>query len=428
MQIKLSIALLALVPLLAAASPTPASSVTKVPFARKRSFKTEDGLADIDALKLHIAEVKTKIGRGFDAFKANTGKTHPNDAGVREPPLKRSAKAEKRATGSVPLTDDLEGDLWQGGVSVGTPLSAFTVDFDTGSSDFFLPGPNCAVNCEGHKTFQTGSSSTAVDQRKTFTTEFADGSTVQGEVFKDTVSLGGLVATGQAVVAATQYSTGFEIDEFPPDGLLGMAFESIAQTGSPPVFQTLVSEGKPTSSVFGFTLLDDGGELFLGGTDTTAFTGSLTFAPLIVTNPPAFWEIDTSSVSVGTRRVVTRAQDSIVDTGTTLLIVDPNSATAIHNAIPGARNAARTLGQGFFTIPCNEIPSNVAFTIAGTSFTLSPDTLNFGEVSAGSNQCVSGIVGANEGFWILGDVFLRNLYTEFDFGNLRVGFAPVVLK
>ncbi|GJE92525.1 acid protease [Phanerochaete sordida] len=427
MQIKLSVALLALVPLLAAASPapSPAPPVAKVPVAR-RSFTKENGVADIEALKAHVLEVQTKIGRGFDNFKANTGKVHPNDNGVRPAPVKRSPV--KRATGKVTLTDDLDGDLWQGGVSVGTPLSAFTVDFDTGSSDFFLPGPKCTTNCQGHKVFQTGSSSTAVDQHKTFSIEFGDGSTVAGEIFKDTVSLGGLVATGQAVVAATQYSEGFAIANSPPDGLLGMAFQSIANTGDSPVFPTLVSQGKTSSSVFGFTLLDDGGELFLGGTDTTAFTGSLTFTPLIVTNPPAFWEISVSSASVGATKVVTRAQDAIVDTGTTLLIVDPTSATAIHNKIPGAASAARTVGQGFFTIPCNEIPSNVGFTIAGKTFTLSADTLNFGPVSEGSNSCVSGIMGANEGFWILGDVFIRNTYTEFDFGNERVGFAPVVLK
>lgn len=271
------------------------------------------------------------------------------------------------------------------------------VDFDTGSSDFFLPGPACTANCQGHKVFNTAASSTAVDQRKKFTTSFGDGSSVNGEIFKDTVSLGGLVATGQAVVAATQYSAGFAIADSPPDGLLGMAFESIAQTALPPVFQTLVSESKTTSSVFGFTLLDNGGELFLGGTDTTAFTGSLTFAPLIVTNPPAFWEISAQSVSVGTTKVVTRAQDAIVDTGTTLLIVDPTSATEIYAKIPGARSATNTVGEGFFTIPCNEIPTDVSFTVGGKAFTLSADTLNFGPVSEGSNSCVGGIMGADEG-------------------------------
>lgn len=58
MQIKLSIALLALVPLLAAASPAPAEPVAKVPFARKRSFQKENGVADIEALKAHVAEVQ----------------------------------------------------------------------------------------------------------------------------------------------------------------------------------------------------------------------------------------------------------------------------------------------------------------------------------------------------------------------------------
>ena len=64
----------------------------------------------------------SKIARGFSAFKENTGQTHPNDIG-NTPPAKRTTK---RATGTDPLTDDLDGDLWQGGVSVGTPLSAFT--------------------------------------------------------------------------------------------------------------------------------------------------------------------------------------------------------------------------------------------------------------------------------------------------------------
>ena len=172
-----------------------------------------------------------------------------------------------------------------------------------------------------------------------------------------------------------------------------MLFRS--NSNSPPVFQTFVAQGQTTSPVFGFTLLDSGGELFLGGTDTSAFTGSLTFTPLITS--PAFWEISTQRVTVGNRAVVTRAQDSIADTGTTLLIVDTTSARAIYAAIPGSADASRTLGAGFFTIPCNAVPDNVSVTLGGTAFTLSPDTLNFGRISANSNQCVGGIVGDNFG-------------------------------
>ncbi|EJD01643.1 acid protease [Fomitiporia mediterranea MF3/22] len=416
MQLKLaSLALLPLVSLIAA-SPTPAPPVQRIPLTR-RSF-TKDGVADVNALNTHLNNVRAKIARGFASFQSNTGSAHPNDDGG------LAKRLQKRKTGKDPLTDDFDGELWQGSISVGTPANTFTVDFDTGSSDLFLPGTACTdQNCAGHKKFNTAASSTAIDQHQTFQIEFADESTVSGEVFHDTVSIAGLTATNQAVVAASQYSSGFALDVSPPDGLMGMAFQAISNSNSPPVFQTFVAEGQTTSPVFGFTLLDTGGELFLGGTDTSAFTGSLTFTPLIT--QPAFWEISAQRVSVGNRAVVTRAQDAIADTGTTLFIVDTNSARAIYAAIPGSADASRTFGEGFFTVPCNAIPDNVSVTLGNTAFTLSPDTFNFGQVSAGSNECVGGIVADDIGMWVLGDVFLRNVYTEFDTANLRVGFAPV---
>lgn len=269
------------------------------------------------------------------------------------------------------------------------------MDFDTGSSDLFLPGTACTdANCAGHKVYDTSKSSTAVDQNEPFTITFADGSSVQGEVFHDTVSIAGLTASDQAVVAASQYSSGFALDVSPPDGLMGMAFQQISNSNSPPVFETMIADGQATQSIFGFSLQTTGGELILGGIDTSAFTGSLTFAPLTTVG---FWEINADGASVGGQQVVGGPQDSIVDTGTTLLIVDPDSASAIFAAVPGAADASRTVGEGFFTVPCNAIPDNIAITISGTDFTVPPSFLNLGEVSAGSNDCVAGIVGDNEG-------------------------------
>lgn len=97
----------------------------------------------------------------------------------------------KRATGAVPLTDD-NNTLWQGTISVGTPAQSYTVDFDTGSSDIFLPGLNCTQNCQGHKTYNPPSSRTSVNRQKTFTLRYGDGSTVSGQQYTDVVAVGSL--------------------------------------------------------------------------------------------------------------------------------------------------------------------------------------------------------------------------------------------
>ena len=63
------------------------------------------------------------MARGFAAFKRNTGKTHPLDNGSLS--AKKREPLAKRATGKVALQDD-DIVLWQGSVSVGTPLKTFT--------------------------------------------------------------------------------------------------------------------------------------------------------------------------------------------------------------------------------------------------------------------------------------------------------------
>ena len=273
-------------------------------------------------------------------------------------------------------------------------MNTNAVDFDTGSSDLFLPSSTCnGANCRGHTKFNTAASDTAADQNEEFSLAFGDGSTVQGEVFTDTVSVGGLTATDQAVGAATQYSNGFALANFPPDGIMGMGFPQISVFEANPVFQTLFAQGQATENVFGFTLLPTGSELFLGGTDTSKFTGDLAFTPV---TQVGFWEINSDGVSVG-GTIVVGPQDSIVDTGTTLVLGDTENVRSVYAAIPGARDASLLIGQGFFTAPCANFPDDVALILGGKTFTMSAETFNLGQISPFIPECVGGLVADDVG-------------------------------
>lgn len=90
----------------------------RIPLAARKRFTNDDGVANIPLLQEHLARSLDKMNRGFDAFERNTGAKHPLDTGDRRP--------TKRATGADPLTDDDDGELWQGAISVGSPAKAFT--------------------------------------------------------------------------------------------------------------------------------------------------------------------------------------------------------------------------------------------------------------------------------------------------------------
>jgi hypothetical protein len=102
---------------------------------------------------------------------------------------------------------------------------------------------------------------------------------------------------------------------------------------------------------------------------------------------------------------------AIIDSGTTLVVGDTSNVAKFWKAA-GGKDASSTVGEGFYTYPCNSPPS-VSITFGGKKFAISADTLSLGPVSSGSSQCVGGIVGQDLGvdFWIVGDVFMRNVYT-----------------
>ncbi|KAH7912655.1 aspartic peptidase domain-containing protein [Hygrophoropsis aurantiaca] len=292
------------------------------------------------------------------------------------------------------------------------------VDFDTGSSDLFLPGPHCDSSCENHQIYDPSASSASSDLGQTFNLQYGDNSTVSGEQYSDQVTIAGLIAKPQTLGVAYQYSPGFQISRFPADGLMGMAFESLSVYGAPPVFQNLISMGQINNPVFGVKLADDGSELYLGGVNRQLYKGEFTYVNV---DQAAYWQVPMDAVTVSGQDVTGSVQ-TIIDTGTTLIVADDYTVEQFYNHIAGGQ----PFGQGFYSVPCNGIPT-IGLVFGGTSFAISPETFKFATDPNDSTRCIGGLVSMEQdlGFWIIGDVFLRNVYTSFDVGGLRVGFAKL---
>jgi cathepsin D len=189
---------------------------------------------------------------------------------------------------------------------------------------------------------------------------------------------------------------------------MGMAFQSISDYDASPLFQTLVNNGVTTDSVFAFKLSDSGAELTIGGVNDDLYTGDFTYVPV---TQEGYWQVDMDAVSVGSKKAVT-GLSAIIDSGTTLIVGDTTNVATFYKSVPGAKSASSTVGDGYYTFPCGSVPST-SITFGGKKFAISADTFNLGPVSEGSSSCVGGIVGDDIGadFWIVGDVFMRNVYT-----------------
>jgi hypothetical protein len=135
-----------------------------------------------------------------------------------------------------------------------------------------------------------------------------------------------------------------------------------------------------------------------------------------------FYTIKITDIVYGdTNTVALPGAEFIVDSGTTVLYVNTSQAID-HNSQfdPPAYGHDET---GVLLVNCTAIPPPFEVTIAGETFPTNPFDLTSDE---GDDICVSGIQDAGDppgAPSILGDVFLKNVITVFDWGELEIHFS-----
>lgn len=346
-----------------------------------------------------------------------------------------------RDEASESLTNYLDAQYF-GVIDIGTPGQKFTVIFDTGSSNLWIPSSTCNktnIACQTHHRYDHETSTSYVEDGTYFAIQYGTGSMV-GFQSKDVVTIAGLDATGQTFAEATE-EPGITFIAAKFDGILGLGYPTISVNGITPVFNTMMENGIVDKPQFSFFLNRDpaqpnGGELYLGGADSSMYTGEFNWHDV---TRKAYWQIHMDSLTVhpescsngcdltGTPACVGGCE-VIVDSGTSLITGPTVDIEAINQAIGAIRYIA-----GEWLVICRKIPDmpNIDFVLDGKIYTLTPQDYVLQITQDGQTQCISAFMSLEipppaGPLWILGDAFMGKYYSTFDFATDRVGFATLV--
>lgn len=320
------------------------------------------------------------------------------------------------------IVHDFLDAQYYGPISIGVPGQNFLVVFDTGSSNLWVPAHNCSWGCLLKPRYYPGLSFTYKPNGTIFSVMYGSGP-CSGFESDDTVTLGTLSATSQVFAQVTNVSglgLAFAISKW--DGIMGLAFPSISVTGATPVFYNLMAQHPEMEPVFSFYLPDtDGhtGVMDIGGIDTAHYTGELQNVPL---THERWWETEMDSFTVGDVMIHGKA-NIVLDTGTSTLTGPTQYVTQIAQML----NATQLL-PGRYIVSCAAVASLPVFhiTIGGKTYDLTGADYTLNDENI---ECILGMMGmdippkSGGPIWIMGDVFLRKVFTVFDVKNSRVRLA-----
>ncbi|XP_029410537.1 prokineticin-1 isoform X3 [Nannospalax galili] len=337
----------------------------KLPFFRKRQHHTCPCSPSLLCSRFLDGRIPLHKGKSL----RNTLKEH----GLLEAFLSRHQymlSEQSSNTGKVarePLINYLDSEYF-GKIYIGTPPQEFTVVFDTGSSEFWVPSVYCSTEaCRSHHRFDSSKSSTFQNLSKPMFVQYGTGS-VQGFLGYDTVIISNIVVPQQTVGLTTKEPGDIFIHS-PFDGILGLAYPSLASKYSVPMFDNMMNRHLVAQDLFSVYMSrnEQGSMLTLGTIDQFYFTGSLHWVPLTT---HGYWQFTVDRITVDGEVVACQGGCSaVLDTGTAL-VVGPSGDTLHIQKIIGA-----VQGQyGQFDINCwrLDIMPTIVFEIHGRKFPLPP--------------------------------------------------------
>ncbi|KAJ3227599.1 Vacuolar protease A [Chytriomyces hyalinus] len=359
-------------------------------------------------------------------------------------------------------------------ISFGTPPQETVVQIDTGSAAFWIGSKSCndAKNCNDLYPFDSAKSSTYmnVSSGKPSNVTYGAGS-IGGVMSSDVMNWGSFtIPKQQFILVDYEDPTIFYQQNGTVSGLVGFAYQgglqpTVSAMGyyETPIY-SMVRLGMISQPLFSIWLNGsttggiqtmNGGEVIIGGVDSARYNGDIMYYPIVNVSKSYFWMVEITNVQiVGTLDATKPTAPlsisplnltttyGLMDSGTSLITIDPNFYTlqllpTLQKKSVGKPVALTTdLNTGYTRVACTDaqrLPS-IALTFGGKGVSGSQPSFEItwqDYVLSDAQGCYLGFQAMNmkntgEGnpVWIFGDVFLRKVFTVYDFGNGgRVGLA-----
>lgn len=290
---------------------------------------------------------------------------------------------------------------------------------DTGAGSTWVMGSDCtSSSCALHNSFGPADSTTLQPPIKDFSISYGSGD-VAGRIQQDAVSVAGMTFQYQFGIANT---TSNDFSNFPFDGILGLSLNK----GINQNFMDVLRDSKQLPANIFCVFLNrnsDGpntGEISFGAVDPAKYTGNIQYTP-VEASGNGDWALKFDGISYDGNVVAgSKGRLVYIDTGTSYVFGPPDDVAALHKLISGASSSDGVT----YTVPCDSTkPLTVSF--SGVSHTISPK--DWISAPSSSGVCTSNVYGHEvvPNSWLLGDLFLKNVYAVFDADKPQIGMCTV---
>ncbi|ORX66356.1 acid protease [Linderina pennispora] len=319
---------------------------------------------------------------------------------------------------TAPLTD-VKDYYYYGYIGIGNPVQHFSVIFDTGSSNIWVPGATCnSTACTQHRRFNKGTSASFANTEQRIEIQYGTGF-IAGDVGVDTVRVADSVVIKDQPFATTNLEDRtFELPRSQFDGLFGLGFTGGAEGGVTSPVENMVAQGALEEPLFGVKLFRSSGKAsgeITFGTYDRAYKDKIVWLDVYGS---LFWVTTMEGIWYGDEPK-NYLRKALLDTGSSLIYGDPFTLAGM-----SARIGANIMSG---ELPCSVLPQlkPFHFVLGGRRFTMRPEEYIYHDEI--NDVCEVQWMPVSEYLWVLGIPFLQSHYSVYNIRDKKIGLAHMEL-